>query len=34
MDSEQKEKTAEAIQSAEKKFALDLHMLVEETAGM
>ena len=29
---EQKEKTAEAIQKAEKNFALDLPMLVEETA--
>ena len=32
METEQKEKTAEAIQKAEKNFALDLLMLVEETA--
>ena len=32
MESEQKEKTAEAIQKAVKNFALDLPMLVEETA--
>ena len=32
MEPELKEKTTEAIQSAEKNFALDLSMLVEETA--
>ena len=32
LETEQKEKTAEAIQKAEKNFALDLSMLVEETA--
>ena len=32
METKQKNKTAEAIQKAEKNFALDVPMLVEETA--
>ena len=32
METEQKDKTAGAIQKAEKNFALDLPMMVEETA--